>query len=468
MRAHKLIFAGLVGTLLVAESACGGGTQTSPPPPPPPSKSTVPSPTVLRTLYRLINGTDRMTSFGPDERNLYPLEAQLYYVPDGQGTGQQELNRMVNPSGTDHADAVGSLSGYSQDEVIGYPWSGASLPGITQIQESLNSATGDYAMVTFNENLSGYVPSPLPVFGYPRYGNAAEMLLTLSAGGVQVQSNAVAGGSTWRWFWNGMQFINNRDYGRQIQSAFYYPPSSQVYNPNEAGDFYDRTNPITAHGSPLLRFENQRNTQITRAVPLNWDPTAFGGDPDHPVIWSQIVLGKDLTLNFNNMGSVAKYTVHLVLPAASMGGMEEPAIYLRANFNRFWTYDAPSKILQEVTAQVPSSCNGGPEYFFHSSAGGTISSDASGNDAMGVYAVDLDHGGSISYIAIGKFLCSGDGEDESSADTVDMDPVRGGGDGIHSNVLFPAGESTYNVYLITDTPQNIALQMDRLYAMGAK
>src|SRR5581483_4001168 len=153
----------------------------------------------------------------------------------------------------------------------------------------------------------------------------------------------------------------------------------------------------TAHGSPLLRFENNGNTQSTRTIPLNWDPTVFGGDPDHPSIWDQIVLGKDVTLNFNNMGPVAQYTTHLTLPAAAQGGLAEPAVYLRANFNRFWVYDAPSKQLTEVTGAVPPpACTTGNEYIFYTQAGGTIISDASGNFAMGVYAVDEAHGGAAS------------------------------------------------------------------------
>jgi hypothetical protein len=424
---------------------------------------------MLRTLYRvLVNGTDQMTTFGPDERNTYPLEAQVYYVPDAQASDRTALNRLVNAADNDHADAVGPMNGYSVDEVLGYPWSASSLPGLTQILEGFNNLTGDYAMVAPPENLAGYKSQPLPVYGYPRYGNLGEVLLDLTAGGVTVESNAVAGGTVWRWFWNGVQFINNVDYGRQFQAAFYYPPASGTYNPNEAGDFYHRDNPTTAHGSPLLRFENQGNTQITRTVPLNWDPTVFGGDPDHPVIWSQLVLGKDLTLNFSNMGSVAKYTTHLILPTATTGGLAEPAIYLRANFNRFWIYDAPSKTLQEVTGQVPSGCNTGDEYILHASFGGTIISDASANYAMGVYAVDDAHGGSANFFAIGNFICSGDGTGETSGDTVTMNPVRGGGDGIPRNVIFPAGESSYNAYIITDTVENVATQMDRLYAMGVR
>jgi len=411
-----------------------------------------------------------MTSFGPNERNSYPLEAQLYYVPDATASTLTTLNRVVNAGGTDHADAVGSLNGYSLDEVLGYPWSN-SAPGLVQIPEGFNSATGDHAMMLPSENLSGYVPQALPVYGYPRYGNQGEVLLDLTAGGVTVESNAVAGGSVWRWTWNGMQFINNVDYGRQIQNAFYYlDPTGNLnlYNPNEAGDLYSRANPATAHGSPLLRFENNGNTQSTRTIPLNWDPTVFGGDPDHPIIWNQIVLGKDVTLNFSNMGSVAQYTTHLTLPTAAQGSLAEPAIYLRANFNRFWVYDAPSKTLSEVTGEVPSGCNTGNEYIFYTQAGGAIISDPSGNFAMGVYAVDEAHGGAASFFIIGNFICAGNGTAEDSGDCVTTNPVKGGGDGKARNITFPAGESTYNAYIITDTLQNVTAQMDHLYAMGVK
>jgi hypothetical protein len=284
-----------------------------------------------------------------------------------------------------------------------------------------------------------------------------------------VQSNAVAGGTTWRWFWNGEQFLNHSDYGREIQGAFYPDPNPSV-NPNEAGDqltfaFLDQS---LKHGSPVIRFENQGNTQITRAIPLNWDAGLYGGDQDHPVIWDSLIIGKDLVLNFNNMGSVAKYTTHLSLPNAMLGGMAEPAIYLRASFTRFWTYDAPSKTLREVTNSVPSGCAEGKEFFHHAAFGGTIISDDPGSHALGVYGVNEASGGSVSYFSLGKYLCEGDGPDESAGDTVVMNVVRGGGDGFSQSVMFPAGESTYNVYLVSDSVQNVAIQMDRLYAMRVK
>lgn len=449
---------------------CGGGGVTSTPPPPPPPPQQAPPPLILRTLYRVVlNGTDRTITFGPSERSVYPLEAQLYYVPDAAASDRMTLNRMVSAGGADHADALGPLNGYSVDETLGYPWSAASFPGLSPLQEGINSATRDYAMMTPQENLPGYISHPLSAYGYPRYGNTGEVLLTLSAGGVNLESNAVAGGVVWRWFWNGLQFVNNGDYGREIQGAFYYPGNDQNLNPNEAGDSFQRTNITTAHGSPLLRFENQGSTQFTRAIPLNWLASAVGGDQDHPVIWNQIVLGKDLTLNFKNLGSVAQYSTHLVLPTPSHGTLAMPAGYLVSSFDRYWTYDAPSKILNEVSSAMPDACTASSTtsfggYAFSPNSGGIIMSDASGANAMGIYGANKSQGGSVEYFAMWKFFCWGDGPGEAASDTTAWSAVVGNG----SDVLFPAGESTYNVYLITDTLQNVTSQMDRLYTMDVR
>jgi len=126
--------------LIVAalESSCGCGRST---PPPVASHSTVLTPTLLRTLYRVVNGSDRITTIGP-ERSSYPLEGQVYYVPDQPASGRTTLNRLINSGGTDHADAISNLSGYSQDMVLGFPWTSASGSGVSQLSEFLNSTNG--------------------------------------------------------------------------------------------------------------------------------------------------------------------------------------------------------------------------------------------------------------------------------------------------------------------------------------
>jgi hypothetical protein len=149
------------------------------------------------------------------------------------------------------------------------------------------------------------------------------------------------------------------------------------YNPTEAGDFFNFSDQSLKHGSPVIEFQNQGRTQITRAIPLEWDPRQFGGDVDHPVIWDTLVLGKDLELNFNNLGAVAKYKSDLVLPHALFGVFAIPAGYLNSNFNRYWTYDAKSKVLVEVTSAMPDGC------------------PALLNDSFGGYTFTVNFGGII-------------------------------------------------------------------------
>jgi hypothetical protein len=178
--------------------------------PPPPSPAPPPTPTTLRVLYRVLySSTDRMTSLDFGERNAFPLEGQIYCVPDQAGAGRTALNRYFNAGITDHADGTSSLAGYTLEETLGYPWVQASLPGFEVLSEAFNPSTGDYALKSPAESLPAYTARSLGVYGYPRFVNTTEAVVASSAGGVTVESNKVAGGVTWRWFWNGMEFENH-------------------------------------------------------------------------------------------------------------------------------------------------------------------------------------------------------------------------------------------------------------------
>jgi len=59
--------------------------------------------------------------------------------------------------------------------------------------------------------------------------------------------------------------------------------------------------------------------------------------------------------------------------------------------------------------------------------GGIIMSDASGAKAMGVYGVSIGQAGSVSYFAMFKFFCWGDGPFETSSDNTAWNAVYGTG-----------------------------------------
>lgn len=416
------------------------------------------TPVPLNILWRVVVGSsDRMTTPNPGERNTFPLEGQIFYIPRDPIAGTATLYRLYN--GVDHMDShTAGEGGYGTEGPLGYAWA-SQPPGGSMLIRQYNPSTGDHALRHFAESLAGYVDELMGTFGYNRYNNADEALVTLSAGGVTIQSNGVAGGSLWRWFWNGMQFVNTRDYGRQIQTALFHGNK----NPTEAGDQHSDLGLPAArrHGSPILNNHNSGTTQVTRAIPLDFIPENFGGGADHPVVWMDMVIGKDVTLNFNGMGSVAKYTTVVSVPTTlSNASIEIPTGYLRANFNRFWTYNAETDTLTEVTASVPN-CNFTTPFRFNVNFGGVMISDSSGANAMGIYGVHTSQGGSVNTFTLWKFLCFDGGQEATSSDTVKWSAV------FEAGTIF-AGTTAFNTYIITETVNTVASKMRQLFFAGVR
>src|SRR5262249_47638730 len=134
-----------------------------------------------RVLY---SSTDRMTCCASGESNAYASEGQMYYVADQPGSDRVALNRYVNAGPTDHADGLSPPANYTLEEVLGYPWTQPSLPGLAPLSEGFDSSTGDYALMRPSESFPGYSASSLSVYGYPRFADSSEVLLSLAAGGV--------------------------------------------------------------------------------------------------------------------------------------------------------------------------------------------------------------------------------------------------------------------------------------------
>jgi hypothetical protein len=306
------------------------------------------------------------------------------------------------------------------------------------------------------------------VFGYPRYYNQSEKLLSLSGGGITVDSNEAAGGALWHWTWSGYQIINNWDNGRQIQTDIFPPDYA---NPTEAGDTWSGYSvPALDHGSPVGLAENVGLTQRTRSISLEYDPDGtqqcvyeappgpcpgFGGGPDNPVVWSQVMLGKDLTLDYHGLGPVALYSAFMQVPKAlAVGtGREIPVIYARASFYRMFQYDAETDRLQEQP------CNNvalaiSPNY------GGVIATTGDEDYAIGIYAINRSQGGSVDYLSLNyTWTCPGPPADtgEFGSDTMIVDSVR--------TTAYPAGTTRTNVYLVSGTLKTVVEKMAALYRL---
>ena len=428
----------------------------------------------LNVLWRIeTGGGDRTITTNPVERDAYPLDGAIFYVAmtDHAELGTRPLYRLFN--GGDHMVSLdpheGAAQGYYVEEILGYPFV-AQQPGTSELIRTYNPSTGHHSLrnSTGLETEQDYIDQPLGVYGYPRYYNQSAQLLSLTGGGITLDSNEVSGGALWHWTWNGIQVINNWDYGRQIQTDIF---PLDYANPTEAGDTWSNDSvPAVNHGSPLGLAENDGMTQRTRSITLEYDPDGtqqcyyeppvgpcpgFGGGPNNPVVWRDVMLGKDVTLDFAGLGPVALYSTFMQVPRALATGTarEIPVIYARASFYRMFTYDAQQAQLQE------NQCSSG-SVATSSNFGGVIATTGDENAAIGIYAVNTSQGGSVDYLVLNfTWSCPGPPSDtgEFDSDTMIVDSVRYTG--------YPAGPTVTHTYLISGTLKSVVDKMAELYKL---
>lgn len=429
--------------------------------------------TVMNILWRIkTEGDDRTITVDPTERDAYPLDGAIFYVPERSQSGSTiPLYRLFN--GHDHMVSVDpgepGARGYKVEGILGYPFV-SQQPGTSELIRTYNPTTSHHSLRNSSglETDLGYTDQPLHVYGYPRYYNRSQQLLTVTGGGITADSNLVAGGALWHWTWNGVQVLNNWDYGRQTQTDIF---PVDYANPTEAGDTWSHSQvPAVNHGSPLLLAENEGPTQRTRSVTLEFDPDGtqqcngmqpvgpcpgFGGGRSNPVVFRDVVLGKELTLDFRGLGPVALYSTFVQIPKAlvSNTNREIPVIYARANFYRMFAYDAEAKDLSEKPcASGPATT--APNY------GGVIAATRDEQTAIGIYGAKITQGGSVQYFSL-KFTWTCPGPPvhtgESDFDTMYLNAVRSTG--------YPAGITVTNVYVISGTLKSVVDRMDALYRL---
>lgn len=438
------------------------------------AQTTVPS-TVLQPIWRNFAGGNDYFSANASERNAYPDGGGMYMygtlaTPSGGGGPLWRLFQSSSPPPDNRDWWAGPTQWtiYSSGGVLGYAWNNATaVPGLSQFIDVTNGH--DHATIHAGETISGYgTPTSIPLWGYARYNNLTwnQTLNTVSSGGVTVSSSSLAGGAIFSWQWNGTEFLSTTDFGREIQSSISWneTPSGPSPNPTEAGSQYSG-GAVAAkdqQGSPTLLNVNYGNEfQSTRAVPLEWNPGAFGGGQNLPVIYPNMVLGKDLYLNYQNLGSVAQYVTVLNLPntldVSKHPQIEIPTGYLLSNFNAFYTYDAGANGgAGQLTSQPPpNACITGLPYEFipASGFGGVIISDSTGAHAMGVYGVSPGNGGSVDYFTLWNFL--------NCNSTTKFSAV-------HGPSTFQVGAHYYTAYIVSDTLSNVQAKFHQLYQMGAR
>lgn len=155
---------------------------------------------------------------------------------------------------------------------------------------------------------------------------------------------------------NGVDYVNNDDPGRQIQTSLWDEDADYLtswgYNPIESGDHF-------FEGSPLLKSAFLPDGSIyTKTRPIQWAPENFGGGPGSPIAgnadiekWVSVVPG------FNRVFKVHYKITHFGTDTHTNKLQELPVMYVNPNVPDFsyygggqpWTNDALSQHVMPTT-----------------------------------------------------------------------------------------------------------------------
>ena len=443
-------------------------------------------------------GTDYTSTTSPQERDLHPGYVGIFYIPsqstDAAGTsipGLVPLYRLVKPSATDHMDSsIPGESGYNTEGAIGYIWSsGSAKPGISGLArlydnqpQSANSGDHvtavDSSPVPHPQSFPYYTLDSTPLgYGYARYPGTDRVQASVSASGVEIKSNVATGCAVWEWWWNGIEFINDYDYGRQLQAAMYPDYGSPRSALGEAGDQYGFGDPNVsnvdmAHPSPCISITTSGNSQSTAAVPLEWNPQNFGGGVDNPVIYPDVTIGKNMTLDWIGPDNIDRkwplvlyQTVITAPPMSGSAVVEAPTAYLNPSFNQYYYYVPASQSFAAVS------------YATVQAVSGTTGYDVPGSGS-GPQAVILASGNTPSSPAMGVFINSPNAGfvfyDNSTGGCTSPSPIGSTCQyssnfakwGVHYDGGITPGSWTFKTWIMTDTLQNVESYIVQLNTWG--
>jgi hypothetical protein len=157
--------------------------------------------------------------------------------------------------------------------------------------------------------------------------------------------------------WNGKEFIDSTDHGRQLQSAANFdaglPISAETFNPTEAGSRRDGAGPTST--SRLLHQVVSSNALQTTTQMAFWlaPGEKSGANPaknDSPL--SNHLLIKRVKIGFHDLPHVIEYDVTYSVP---LGEFHTEAVfealtgYMPAEFERFWRFNPETTQLEPLS-----------------------------------------------------------------------------------------------------------------------
>lgn len=220
-------------------------------------------------------------------------------------------------------------------------------------------------------NYTGLIPSGDAVISNP--AGPSDIVITTT------QRLAGAIGSL---TWNGKEFIDSYDHGRELQSALSFNHWGECYNPTEAGCARDDSGSTS---TSFLQYQDAvANYLETQTLPAFWtqpgDTAPACGYAINTTERAPYYFHKKVRIGMPGMPHVIQYNTSFDIPANTsynIGAFEVVTAYLPVDFSVFWTYQPGTQILS------PLSDGPGEQEL------PVIIATADSNYALGIYSPDL-------------------------------------------------------------------------------
>lgn len=157
--------------------------------------------------------------------------------------------------------------------------------------------------------------------------------------------------------WDGQEFINSTDHGRQLQSACSFDNSptanAETFNPTEAGSRRDHVGPCST--SRLLEFHAEGNRLRTRTQMAFWlapGERSEGQLARNTNTLSDYVLTKDVRIGYERWSQALDYRVTFTVPtnaAHTSAQFEALTGYLPPEFDTFWQFNPETRQLEPLS-----------------------------------------------------------------------------------------------------------------------
>jgi hypothetical protein len=156
--------------------------------------------------------------------------------------------------------------------------------------------------------------------------------------------------------WNGREFIDSYDHGRQLQSASnldlgrtFIP---EVFNPTEAGSRADGTGAKSSSRLLRLSLAGGELTTLTRmAFWLAPGEKSEGHPAYNNRVLSEHLLAKRVRIGYKGLPHAIDYRVTFTIPKGehhTFAQFEAVTGYMPPEFSRFWRYDAVAEKLRPL------------------------------------------------------------------------------------------------------------------------